>query len=226
MSGPTNQLKTVLHLMKVCGVCKQQETKCSEPVMNTWCHHEDSERLIFSVKGYSSRLLQSSSGVPACWAGRVEHRGIYWQWLRWASQQCASAWRWIGPCRNTTTHLALYLRRWRCDLFGEQSSSRLDAQHVSEAFRCGAARVHHSVLQRLLFGPGHLNAPVVLSVTAAGWSVSLSFGFIFIVWADAGQMQHGVTILHQLGLVGTQTQACFISSKAGFISSPCNASLV
>lgn len=66
------------------------------------CQHWASEGLIFRVKGYSSRLPQSSLGVLACWAGLVEHHVIYWQWPRWVWRQCASAWRWIGPYRNST----------------------------------------------------------------------------------------------------------------------------
>lgn len=60
-------------------------------------------------------------------------------------------------------------------------SSRPDAQHVSEAFGRGAAGVRRSVLGRLLFGPGHLDATVVLGA-AAHWPLPLSaVGVVLVV---------------------------------------------
>lgn len=82
--------------------------------------------------------------------------------------------------------------------------SRPDAEHVSEAFGCGAARVRGSVLRGLLFGPGHLNTSVMLGAAAATTRrpVSLtSVGVVVVVRADACQPEHGVAVLHQLGLV-------------------------
>lgn len=59
---------------------------------------------------------------------------------------------------------------------------RPDAQHVSEALRRGAARVCCSVLRCLLFGPGHLNAAVVLvAAPATHRPISLSAVSVVIV---------------------------------------------
>lgn len=64
-----------------------------------------------------------------------------------------------------------------------------------------------SVLQRLLFGPGHLDSAMVLGAAAA-WPLSLPISLVIVVGADAGQPEHGVTIFHQLGL-SSDTQVLF-----------------
>lgn len=89
------------------------------------------------------------------------------------------------------------------------SSTRLrpDAQHVSEAFGGGAARVRGFVLQRLLFGPGHLDPAVVLGAAPAR-PLSLPISLVVVVRADAGEPEHGVPILHQLSL-SSDTQILF-----------------
>lgn len=98
--------------------------------------------------------------------------------------------------------------------------SRPDAEHVSEAFGGGAARVRGSVLQRLLFGPGHLDSPMVLGAAAAR-PLSLPVRFFIIVRADAGQPQHGVAIFHQLGLSpDTQRYSFTPSFSLFFLNSP------
>lgn len=84
---------------------------------------------------------------------------------------------------------------------------RPDAQHVSEAFGGGAARVRGFVLQRLLFGPGHLDPAVVLGAAPAR-PLSLPISLVVVVRADAGEPEHGVPILHQLGL-SSDTQILF-----------------
>lgn len=95
--------------------------------------------------------------------------------------------------------------------------SRPDAEHVSEAFGCGAARVRGSVLQRLLFGPGHLDSAMVLGAAAAR-PLSLPVRFFIIVRADAGQPEHGVAIFHQLGLSSDTQRYSFTPSFYLFIS--------
>lgn len=88
---------------------------------------------------------------------------------------------------------------WVCSVF----RSRPDAEHVSEAFGCGAARVRGSVLRGLLFGPGHLNSSMMLGAAAAAARrpVSLSsVGVIVIIRSDARQPEHWVAVFHQLGL--------------------------
>lgn len=61
-----------------------------------------------------------------------------------------------------------------------------------------------AVLHGLLFGPGHLDPPMVLG-RGAGRLLALgslpAVGVVVVVRPDAGQTQHGVAILHQLGLV-------------------------
>lgn len=60
--------------------------------------------------------------------------------------------------------------------------SRPDAEHVSEALGRGAARVCGSVLQCLLFGPGHLNTAVMLRAsTAARWPLAFTSISVIIV---------------------------------------------
>lgn len=93
------------------------------------------------------------------------------------------------------------------DVADYSSCSRPDAQHVSEAFGCGAARVRGSVLQRLLFGPGHLDSAMVLGAAAAR-PLSLPISLVIVVRADTGQSEHGVAIFHQLGL-SSDTQILF-----------------
>lgn len=72
-----------------------------------------------------------------------------------------------------------------------------------------------SILRGLLFGPGHLNSPMVLGAAAAAAHrpVSLSaIGVVVVVRPDARQPQHGVTVFHQLGLVWYKnTQTCSFS---------------
>lgn len=102
--------------------------------------------------------------------------------------------------------------------------SRSDAEHVSEAFGRGAARVGGSVLRGLLFGPGHLNSPMMLRAAAAAATTAAhrsfplsSVGIIIIIRADAGQPQHGVAVLHQLGLVCTHKHVFFSSQLSFFL---------
>lgn len=68
-----------------------------------------------------------------------------------------------------------------------------------------------SVLQRLLFGPGHLDSAMVLGAAAAG-PLSLPVRFFVIVRADAGQPEHGVAIFHQLGLSSDTQRYSFTPS--------------
>lgn len=63
------------------------------------------------------------------------------------------------------------------------------------------------VLQRLLFGPGHLDSAMVLGAAAAR-PLSLPISLVIVVRADAGQPEHGVAIFHQLGL-SSDTQILF-----------------
>lgn len=122
------------------------------------------------------------------------------------------------PVKFTTVREKRPPHVWMCRF------SRPDAEHVPEALRRGAARVWGSVLRRLLFGPRHLNSPVVLGAAAAAADaaarhpVSLpAVGVVVVVWADARQPQHGVTVFHQLGLVWYKdTQTRWFSSHRHF----------
>lgn len=94
-----------------------------------------------------------------------------------------------------------------------------------------------SVLRGLLFGPSHLNSPMMLraaaaaAATAASSAAHRSFplssvGIIVIVRADAGQPQHGVAVFHQLGLVRTHKHVFSRLSSVVFFSLLCVASLL
>lgn len=77
-------------------------------------------------------------------------------------------------------------------------NSRPDVQHVSEALRRAAAggRVGLRVaeeLQGFVFGPGHVDAPVIRALVQP-------VGLVVVVGADAGQTQHGVPVFDQLRL--------------------------
>lgn len=61
-----------------------------------------------------------------------------------------------------------------------------------------------SVLLRLFFGPGHLNAAVVLRAASAPHSVP-AVCVIVVIRADAGEAEHRVTIFDQLSLLGRET---------------------